>query len=132
MSEYALVKSGKVQNVIVADSEFAALIAADWDAVIVRTNPCEIGFSYAQTIFVSQPQSQEIATGNPVTFSVVASGGIDTLKYQWKKGVDDILNATDSTYSIESVASGDAGDYSCVVYDGTHSVQSDVATLTVL
>lgn len=34
MAEYALVKGGKVDNVIVADAEFVASIADDFDAVV--------------------------------------------------------------------------------------------------
>ncbi len=31
---YALVRAGRVENVIVADDAFVASIAADWDAII--------------------------------------------------------------------------------------------------
>jgi hypothetical protein len=51
---YALVKNGLVENLIVADAEFAALIAADWDAVVQVQDGthCALGFGYIDGAFV--------------------------------------------------------------------------------
>ncbi|GAB2836675.1 hypothetical protein GCM10027276_44180 [Comamonas piscis] len=44
--DYALIKNGLVENVIVADADFAALIAPDWDAVEPLASGAGIGWSW--------------------------------------------------------------------------------------
>ena len=74
----------------------------------------------------THPASQSICAGNPVTFSVAATG--DTaLTYQWRKNQTPITNATSSSFTINSVTAGDAGTYDVIV----SGVQSNAATLTV-
>jgi len=51
--------------------------------------------------------------------------------YQWKKGGVNISGATNSTYTIASVVSGDAGSYTVSVTNSVSSVTSTAATLTV-
>jgi hypothetical protein len=77
-----------------------------------------------------QPASQNTCEGDSVSFSVTASG-TGTLTYQWRKDGSDILGETNSSYTINPVAAGDAGDYDVVVTDDCGSVTSDAATLTV-
>lgn len=56
-TEYALIGGGVVQNIIVADAEFAALIAPDYDAVVQADGtPAYIGGAYIGGAFVPQPQ----------------------------------------------------------------------------
>ncbi|HEY3404802.1 MAG TPA: PKD-like domain-containing protein [Ohtaekwangia sp.] len=76
------------------------------------------------------PVSQSICVGGGVTFSVTAAG--TGVTYQWRKGGVNIVGATSSSYSIASVATGDAGLYDVVVGGTcTPSVTSASATLTV-
>ncbi|MGQ0641336.1 MAG: PxKF domain-containing protein [Gemmatimonadaceae bacterium] len=82
----------------------------------------------AMTEITTQPASITKRVGDAVSFSVTATG--TTLSYQWTKNGVDILGATGPSYSIASVASSDAGDYTVVVAD-CGSVTSTVATLTV-
>src|SRR5205823_3248489 len=81
----------------------------------------------------TQPQSQLVTEGSPVTFSVVASG--DTpLGYQWRKGGVNIGGATGSSYTIPSTVRGDAGSYDVVVCDADVDpacTTSSAAALTV-
>lgn len=81
-------------------------------------------------IITSQPQSQSIAVGNPVTFSVTAIGTAP-LSYQWRKNGANISGATSASYTISSVQSSDAGNYTVVVSNSNGSVTSSTATLTV-
>lgn len=69
--------------------------------------------------------------GQPVTFTANAKGA-GPFTYQWKKNGGDLIGYTDSSYSIGSVATGDAGLYSVVVDNTTcDPVESSPAQLTV-
>lgn len=78
----------------------------------------------------TQPTGATKNYGESVTFSVTATG-TPAPTYQWKKGSTDIPSATGSSYTIASVTTDDAADYTVVVTNGAGSVTSDVATLTV-
>jgi hypothetical protein len=54
---YALIKNNLVENCIVADAEFAAHIAPDWDAVVpmASVNTCGIGWTYSGGVFTAPP-----------------------------------------------------------------------------
>jgi C1A family cysteine protease len=80
---------------------------------------------------VSQPQNVTVAVGSPVSFSVSATGSAP-LRYQWRKNGTSLSGATNASYSIASVTTGDAGSYSAVVANGAGSVTSSNATLSVL
>ncbi len=78
----------------------------------------------------SSPVSVNSCPGEPVTFSVVATG--TSLSYQWRKNGNDIPGALGDSYSIASVNSGYAGNYDVVVAGACGPSQtSAVATLTV-
>ncbi|MFL5754007.1 MAG: PQQ-dependent sugar dehydrogenase [Bacteroidia bacterium] len=81
-------------------------------------------------VITSQPASQSITQGQPVTFSV-SSSGATPLNYQWKKNGSAISGATSSIYSINSVQQSDAGQYSVVVSNNYGTATSSNATLTV-
>ena len=59
------------------------------------------------------------------------SAAADTLTYQWYKDGKSISGATDSSYTIKSVKTSDAGKYTVKVSNNAGSVTSDAATLTV-
>ena len=75
--------------------------------------------------------SQTVAEGDPVTFSVDATG-VGTLTYQWYKNGGMISGATGATHTISSVGSGSAGNYTVTVTDGNgDSTMSSTYVLTV-
>ena len=82
-------------------------------------------------VVTTQPVGQTVNAGDPVTFSVVASGGGAALTYQWQKGGSNISGATSSSYTIASTVTGDAGSYTVIVTDAAGSTTSNAATLTV-
>lgn len=51
--EYALIKSGKVQNTIVADADFVASIAQDWDHIEPLFGNAGIGWGWDGSQFVA-------------------------------------------------------------------------------
>ena len=79
-----------------------------------------------------QPQNIAVTTGSSATFTVVASGPSD-LSYQWIKNDTNIVDATNSSYTIENVQDSDAGDYKVTVSGNNgQSVTSNTATLTII
>ncbi|MBU4230867.1 MAG: immunoglobulin domain-containing protein, partial [Proteobacteria bacterium] len=77
----------------------------------------------------ANPQSLTNNPGTVASFTVTATG--TALCYQWQKEAVNIGSATNATYTIGSVAAGDAGNYRCIVSDVEYAVTSTVATLTV-
>jgi len=79
---------------------------------------------------VTQPQTQSVNQGSPVTFTVAATGEAP-FSYQWRKDNVIIPGATSDTYTISSVQPNDAGDYDVVVSNVDSSTSSLKATLAV-
>lgn len=67
--------------------------------------------------FTARPLSQNVSTGQSVSFTVVATGS--GLTYQWLKNGGAIAGATASTYTIASAQGGDAAVYTVRVAAGT-------------
>ncbi|MEQ2008635.1 MAG: Ig-like domain-containing protein, partial [Limisphaerales bacterium] len=80
-------------------------------------------------VISSQPQSVMVIATEPAAFSVSANG-TQPLAYQWRRAGVDIIDATNSTYSIASTVVADAGSYSVVITNVHGSVTSDAAVLT--
>jgi hypothetical protein len=78
----------------------------------------------------AQPASQSAITGVNASFSVVADGSAP-LSYQWYCQGAPLAGANNSTLSLSSVETNNAGNYSVVVQNNYGSVTSTVATLTV-
>jgi hypothetical protein len=78
----------------------------------------------------SQPQSQAVLAGSPVSFSVTASGQ-SALYYQWLFNGSDIPGATSSMYSLTAAQSANAGTYSVLISSPLGDTLSSNAILTV-
>ncbi len=112
----------------------AAGDAANYDVVVTGT--CGTVTSNAATLTVNtapaittQPVSTQACIGSPASFTVVATG--TGLNYQWRKGGSNITGATSATYTIASVAAGDAGNYDVVITGTCGMTTSATVTLTV-
>jgi sugar lactone lactonase YvrE len=78
----------------------------------------------------SQPASQTVVEGQPVTFSVAASGS--GLSYQWQRDGKDIAGATGASFVLNIAQAADDGSrYSVVVRNAAGSATSAAATLKV-
>ena len=95
-------------------------------------NYTPVSLSYSIT---TQPVSQSLNTGGSVTFTVAitpAANGVSVNeKYQWKKNSVNITGATSATYTINNLAMGDAGSYTCEVKNACTTILSNAATLQV-
>jgi glucose/arabinose dehydrogenase len=82
-------------------------------------------------VIATNPQSQTITVGQPVTFTVAASGAAP-FTYQWQRNGSDISGATGASYTIGAVqASDNAATFRCVVTNASGNATSNSATLTV-
>jgi hypothetical protein len=86
---------------------------------------------FGPPLILRQPASQTNARNSSMTFSVVASG-TSPLRYRWRFNNNDINGATNSTYTINNLSSGNSGNYVVVVTNLLGSVTSQVAVLTVV
>ena len=84
----------------------------------------------APVTITSNPSSQTVNTGQPVTFSVTATG-TGALTYQWLKNDTAIVGATAANFTIASTQASDTGSYTARVSVGSASVTSAPAILTV-
>lgn len=77
------------------------------------------------------PAAQSVTVGDPVTFTVVASGTAP-LSYQWNLNGSAISGATAAFYTIGSAQTSNAGSYTVTVSNGTApAATSSAAVLTV-
>jgi uncharacterized delta-60 repeat protein len=114
-------------NVQFADAGNYSVFVSNGEGGITSSNAVlNVGILPAIT---SQPASLIVTQGQSATFSVTATG--TPLNYFWKKNGVFMPGATNASYSIASVAAGNAGTYSCQVSNFLGSVASANATLTV-
>ncbi len=104
-----------------------------YEALDLGTNlgasPLAIGLATAPVI-TQQPASRAVDSGSPVTFTVTAIGS-EPLAYQWQRDGGNLLNATNSSYSIANGQPSDNGVYAVRVSNAAGSVISSNALLTV-
>ena len=81
------------------------------------------------TIITLHPADAVRCVNGSVTFTVAAEGAV--LTYQWQKNMVNIPGATNSSYTIDPLADGDDGVYTCVVTGICGLKTSNPATLIV-
>jgi Big-like domain-containing protein/Ig-like domain-containing protein len=85
---------------------------------------------------VTQPQSQIVAAGSPVTFSMMATGA-PPLTYQWRLQGTNVANNGHLTGSLSNqltlttTSAGDIGNYDVIVSNSYGAVTSSIASLTI-
>jgi pectate lyase len=96
-----------------------------------KTNWLMTTYAATAPFIVAHPQSQTVAPGNSVSFSVVAGGSMP-LTYQWYFNTNSLIpNATNSTLTLTGVQTTNAGAYSVFVSNGAGSTNSTNATLVI-
>jgi glucose/arabinose dehydrogenase len=79
----------------------------------------------------TQPSNQTVAQGQPVTFTISATGSTP-LSYQWQRNMVNINGANSQSYMIGATAFADNGaKFRCVVTNAFGTANSNEATLTV-
>ena len=89
-----------------------------------------LAISYPPQI-TQQPAAATIVQGNPVSFTVAATGRTP-MTYAWQLNSVAITGATNATYTIASVAVGHSGDYGVMVRNADGAVWAPAARLTVV
>ncbi|MCC7373803.1 MAG: immunoglobulin domain-containing protein [Verrucomicrobiales bacterium] len=114
-------------QLFVADDEAkdSGRIAAGWSLTITRAVA-----NVTPPSITAQPQSQVVAGGATVSFSVVATGSAP-LSYQWRFNGADLSGATGSTLTFNKVTPDQAGEYSVKVSNDGGVVVSRSANLAV-
>jgi uncharacterized cupredoxin-like copper-binding protein len=107
-------------TVVVSNAGGSVSASAGLTVVVSRVEP---------PVIVRGPQSQTVAAGTDVTFTVEATGA-GTLQYQWQHNGANIAGATTSRLVLEQVQVSQAGTYTVVVSNDGGSV-SDSASLGV-
>ena len=108
--------------------------AGNYDVVITGTcgnitsNVATLTVNTAPAI-TTQPANLSQCAGTNATFSVIATGA--GLTYQWRKNGTNIGGATGSTYTINNITAGDAGNYDVVITGTCGSLTSNAASLTI-
>ncbi|MCX6954766.1 MAG: immunoglobulin domain-containing protein [Verrucomicrobia bacterium] len=81
-------------------------------------------------VFISQPQSQTLFSGQTLSLSVSPTGS-PPIAFQWRRNGTAIAGATDGFFSIGSLVPADSGSYSVVATNPAGSVISTTAVITV-
>jgi WD40 repeat protein len=82
-------------------------------------------------LITKQPLDQTAVAGTNVTFTVATAGGTGPVHYQWRFNREDIIGATQSTFTLNGIQPSNAGSYTVSVSDNLGSILSQVAVLTV-
>ena len=83
-------------------------------------------------IITTQPTNLMVLPATNVAFGTSLSGSFSFFHYQWQFNNTNILNATNAIYTIASVATNNAGNYSLIVTNAAGGVTSSNAALTVV
>ena len=117
----------------VADNAFTTVAFQDISTV---TSGVDLLLDHVQLtaqnspVITSQPSSVNAQLGAQAAFSATALGQ-SPLSYQWLFNGTNITGASGTSYTIGSVQAGNAGTYNVVVSNGSGSVTSAPAILTV-
>jgi uncharacterized repeat protein (TIGR03803 family) len=110
--------------------------AASYSVIVSNSNRSVTSSIAALTVIdppviTAQPTSLLLLPGATAVFAV-SLGGTAPFGYQWQFNGTNLLNATNALYSIPSVGTNNAGNYSVVVTNAAGSATSSNAALTVV
>ena len=114
------------------------LVDADGSIVDVTGRTPIADYTFGMDVYIDyleitqQPQGADKEPGQAHTFSVAAANGTGELHYRWLKDGADVPSAPDdAVFTIDELAVGDSGTYTCEVSDDYTAVTSQGAVLHV-
>ncbi len=124
----------KINNVAPSDNGgYTCIVTGNKGSLTSDVATLTVG---GQLSIASQPQDQNKAIGETVTFDITVGGG-NIESYQWyKSGVQledegNISGSNTATLQITNLSKTDAGNYKCKVIGKCSEVESEIATLKV-
>lgn len=131
---FQLVGAAGASTAVTIDGTPTSIEAANenLETVPVSVHPglLSIGTAAVAPMITTQPQSQTVAAGANVSFTVVATGTAP-LTYQWRLNGNNLAGATAATLTLSNVLVAQAGPYTVAVSNSAGGVISAVAQLTV-
>jgi poly(3-hydroxybutyrate) depolymerase len=110
---------------------FRAVVGNDSGSVTSAPATLTVSAAPAGPTITADPADQAVIAGQPVSFTVTATG-TSPLGYQWMKNGVNIAGATAASFDIPAAISPDCGaSFSVVITDAVGSLTSNRATLTV-
>jgi hypothetical protein len=80
----------------------------------------------------TQPADQAVNPGGSVSLNVsIAAGAQGTVTYRWRKDGNTLTGATTSSLNLSNLTESNQGDYDCVISNGSFTVTSEAATVSV-
>src|SRR6266480_2497284 len=113
-------------------AKFDVVVSNSAGTVTSATVTLTVSAAAVAPTITTQPANQTVTAGQTAAFTVVATGTAP-LNYQWSKNGATVSGATSSTYTTPTTTSSDSGaQFTVVVSNGTGSITSNAATLTVV
>ena len=126
-----VVQASEVEFTATAGTTYhIAVDGFDGDTGGIRLTLTLNGVTGSPPTITDHPLSISRNVGQAAGFSVSATDN-NPFTYQWQFNGNPIAGATNSTFTILSVSTADAGSYNCVVTNSLGSATSNTATLTV-
>jgi len=104
--------SYSIASAAIADTGMYDVIVIGVCGDTVASNSARLTLN-AVPVITQQPAAASVGIGQPVTFSVTATG--TNLTYQWRKDGANIPGATSAVYTIPSATTDQAGNYDVVI-----------------
>jgi uncharacterized repeat protein (TIGR03803 family) len=125
-----------ISNVSFADAALYSVVVGN-STGSVTSDEAVLEVIYAPPSITTQPFSQTVVAGTPVTLSVTASGN-QPLTYQWRENGTNLTDgggisgSATTTLSLANVSVASSGTYSVIVSNSLFAVSSTNAVLTVV
>jgi len=118
-----------ITSILNSDAAYYSVIVSNYYGAVTSSNAALTVIN--PPIMTTQPLNLLALSGTNVAFGVLVNG-TTPFRYQWQFNGANIVNATNAIYTIQSVHTNNAGDYSVLVTNAAGSATSSNASLSVV
>ncbi|MCW5552787.1 MAG: immunoglobulin domain-containing protein [Verrucomicrobiae bacterium] len=118
-----------ITNISASDAASYSVIVSNANGSVTSSNATLTVID--PPVITAQPTNLLVLPGTNVAFRVSLTGTVP-FRYQWRFNGTNLLNATNATYAIPSVATNKAGNYSVAITNAAGSATSSNGALTVV